>query len=133
MTTKLRKLESPVCSAWIYGACIGNRFDLKTLSAILNADFRQVANWLVPPILEGLIKPLNSACLTAQIETQCPQVSYQFIHDRVQQAAYLMTPGIADCRHSHDIGKHCWPALSRRSPRAACLSWRNISISLGPA
>ena len=116
MTTKLRKLESPVLQCLIYGACIGNRFDLKTLSAILNADFRQVANWLVPPILEGLIKPLNSAYLTAQIETQCPQVSYQFIHDRVQQAAYLMTPESQIAGIHYDIGKTLLARYEQEEP-----------------
>ncbi len=101
MSAKLRKLDTPVLKCLNYGACIGNRFDLHTLSVILKADFRQVANWLIPPVLEGLIKPLNSAYLIAQIEQECPKVSYQFVHDRVQQAAYLLTP-------QHEMaGIHC--------------------------
>ncbi len=88
MAFKLRKLESDTLTCLTYAACIGNRFDLTTLSVILQSATTEVAGWLEPAIMEGILKPLDSNYRIARLDSQFNQVSYQFIHDRIQQAAY---------------------------------------------
>ena len=90
MVFKLRKLDANTLKSLKYSACIGNRLDLVTLSSILQDSTMQVANWLEPAIVEGVIKPLSSSYHMAQIDSECNQISYQFVHDRIQQAAYSL-------------------------------------------
>jgi predicted ATPase len=83
-------------------ACIGNEFDLKTLTIIHEESAVDTASDLWEALVEGLIftqaefykfsnkganthKPIND-----QKELSLPK--YKFVHDRVQQAAYSLIP-----------------------------------------
>ncbi|MCG8609658.1 MAG: response regulator, partial [Pseudomonadales bacterium] len=93
MAYKLRKFDPDTRRALEYAACIGNQFDLTTLAVIMNIGTQQVAQYLEPAIIEGVIKPLSNRYRLAQVDASCDLVSYQFIHDRIQQAAYSLLEG----------------------------------------
>jgi len=101
MATRLQKLSPETQEIMKLAACIGNKFDLETLAIISEKSVVETANNLWDALPEGLILPVTevykfytseeSSRLTnfQPIETDA---SYKFLHDRVQQAAYLLIP-----------------------------------------
>ncbi|HEC85955.1 MAG TPA: serine/threonine-protein kinase PknK, partial [Thioploca sp.] len=92
MIGKLKKLPSATQQALRLAACVGNRFDLNTLSIIHEKSLDDTYQNLVPAIQEGLILPTSSPEAIGE-ETQNVQFvsfNYKFLHDRVQQAAYAL-------------------------------------------
>ncbi|NMM61768.1 diguanylate cyclase [Clostridium sp. P21] len=61
-------------------ACIGNQFDLDTLSIICKRDLKDIYIDICAASEEGMILPIDSSILE----------SYAFLHDRIQQAAYSL-------------------------------------------
>ncbi|MGD1703616.1 trifunctional serine/threonine-protein kinase/ATP-binding protein/sensor histidine kinase [Dapis sp. BLCC M229] len=101
MATRLQKLSPQTQEVMKLAACIGNKFDLETLAIISEKSVRETANNLWSALPEGLILPVTEVYkfYTSEesstlrdfkaIETDA---SYKFLHDRVQQAAYLLIP-----------------------------------------
>ncbi|MEA5533919.1 AAA family ATPase [Crocosphaera sp. XPORK-15E] len=80
-------------------ACIGSKFDLKTLAMICNKSQIQTANYLLEALETGLIIPINNqyklidSYQNDQKIVSNLKIIYKFSHDRVQQAAYsLISP-----------------------------------------
>ncbi len=77
-------------------ACIGSKFDLSTLAMVSNNSQIETANNLIKALEKGLISPLNNQYKLInnyQEDHEIPKslkISYQFSHDRVQQAAYSL-------------------------------------------
>lgn len=79
-------------------ACIGHIFDLQTLSIISSYSLSQIAEHLWVAIQTGLIIPLeegHSIRLILEDESlfdilDLKNLRFQFIHDKVQQAAYRL-------------------------------------------
>lgn len=80
-------------------ACIGNTFDLKTLAILYEKNMSDTADDLWEALAEGLLLPSNDtykipmvfSSETLEKETvQSLTLTYRFLHDRVQQAAYAM-------------------------------------------
>ncbi|MEG4344555.1 AAA family ATPase [Microcoleus sp. A003_D6] len=91
-------------------ACIGNRFNLEILAIVNEKSISETASALWEGLQAGLILPIgesaykislvvkgneslvmaNSQDTSLQINNY--QVSYKFLHDRVQQAAYSLIP-----------------------------------------
>ena len=97
LAEQLQKLPPASQSALKLAACIGNEFDLATLSIVSQQAPREVAIALWPALQEGLMLPTTALYqFFEDIESSglSPDInpSYRFLHDRVQQAAYFLIP-----------------------------------------
>ncbi len=73
-------------------ACLGSRFELKTLANVSSNSTAHTAALLWEPIKTGVIVPLNDDYRLA-VELQDADVGYRFFHDKVQQALYAAMTG----------------------------------------
>ncbi|MBA3533569.1 MAG: GAF domain-containing protein, partial [Ardenticatenales bacterium] len=79
-------------------AALGNAFDLTTLARAQARSLAETAADLWPTLEAGLVLPLGESYRLLQVETaatvealaETMNVSYRFLHDRVQQAAYAL-------------------------------------------
>jgi predicted ATPase/signal transduction histidine kinase len=98
MAMQLQKLPAETQDVLKLAACIGAQFDLTTLAIVSERTEVEVAFDLWKALQEGLVLPLNQTYKFFQDETatqetgQSVNVVYQFLHDRVQQAAYFLIP-----------------------------------------
>ncbi|MCT7950561.1 AAA family ATPase [Ancylothrix sp. C2] len=100
MIGKIQKLPQTTQKLLKLAACIGNKFDLQTLSVIYEKIFIETASDLWPALQEELILPLSKSYKiplvvgedTAAAFEFDTRVTYKFLHDRVQQAAYSLIP-----------------------------------------
>ena len=67
-------------------ACIGNRFDLRTLSIVSGTGERETAFGLAGAMRLEIVAPIGEAYKYLQF-AESP-IAYRFPHDRLQQAAY---------------------------------------------
>ena len=89
MIGKFQKLPLPTQQVLRLAACVGNRFDLETLSFIHRKPLVKTRDDLLPAIQEGLILA-SSEKEASEAESKRFVTHYQFQHDRVQQAAYAL-------------------------------------------
>ncbi|MEM6401252.1 MAG: AAA family ATPase [Cyanobacteria bacterium P01_D01_bin.116] len=80
-------------------ACIGNQFDLETLAIVSEQSQIETASYLWNALQAGLILPQSDVYKffigkENQTESQevTENVTYKFLHDRIQQAAYCLIP-----------------------------------------
>jgi len=98
MLGKLQKLPEETLKVLKMAACIGNMFDLKILAFSARKTPGQAVADLWPAIVEGLVLITNpdKTKKTYRIADNYPVVDiatkYEFLHDRVQQAAYSLLP-----------------------------------------
>ena len=99
MAAKIRRLSAPAQRLLELAACIGHEFDLNTLSILRDKAPVETAAELWEALEEGLVVPLSSEYRylhvpagpeEARTESSTFQVSYRFLHDRVEQAAYSL-------------------------------------------
>jgi len=98
MVRKLKTLPEGTQNLLRLGACVGNSFDLKTLSVIGEQPVAQVARDLWPAVEEGLLLPQGGGHhqlrlldpAAEQAEGALQEAVDKFLHDRVQQAAYSL-------------------------------------------
>ncbi|MFL9452501.1 AAA family ATPase [Tolypothrix bouteillei VB521301_2] len=95
MLGKLRKLSKLTQKALRLAACVGNSFDLTTLSIIYEKSPAETYKSLLSAIQLGLIQPISELETTSDIPIEAELViqHYKFLHDRVQQAAYALIDG----------------------------------------
>ncbi|MBD2449014.1 AAA family ATPase [Nostoc sp. FACHB-152] len=109
LTYQLQKLPNKTQNVLKLAACIGNSFDLKTLAIVSQQSPTNAATALWKALQEGLIVPTSqsykffqaeSSELDAQttVDDRCVNLTYRFLHDRIQQAAYKLIA--ADCKQA---------------------------------
>lgn len=116
LLAKLRKLPERSQEVLRLSACIGSRFDLRTLSVVYERSLLETAALLRPALQEGFIVATSPAELVSDAgpdesgTQQMAVVNYRFAHDRVQQAAYSLI-GEEQRRSVHlQIGTLLWRA-----------------------
>lgn len=95
MVDKIKALPESTQEILKLAACVGNQFDLSTLSVISeNATHVSVAlDQLMPAIQQGITIPQNENYKNIGfIDDEAKNSSFKFQHDRVQQAAYSLIP-----------------------------------------
>ena len=92
MISKLKKLPQSAKQVLRLAACVGNRFNLDTLSVIYEKSIPDTFQDLVPVLTEELILPLSDLEMSGSDILNEPLTidHLQFLHDRVQQAAYAL-------------------------------------------
>ncbi|MFN7240592.1 MAG: protein kinase domain-containing protein, partial [Chitinophagales bacterium] len=89
VTETLMSLDPDTQRLCALAACIGNQFDLRTLAIVNEKEIKETANQLWEAITEGVIVPLTRNYKVISNDPKfARKVSYKFLHDRVQQAAY---------------------------------------------
>jgi predicted ATPase/signal transduction histidine kinase/DNA-binding NarL/FixJ family response regulator len=109
MASKIQKLPEKTQHALKLAACIGNQFDLHTLSIVHEQSLAATIHALQDALQEELIIPLDDLYKYVGMESQKsnverrkshsqhpassiqpPASSFRFLHDRVQQAVYSL-------------------------------------------
>ncbi|WP_027398354.1 AAA family ATPase [Anaerovorax odorimutans] len=80
---KIKTLPEATRELILIAACIGNRFDIKILSAISGKSLKKINEDLKPAIDSEMIYVLGKNELNSE------KVEFLFCHDKFQQAAYL--------------------------------------------
>ncbi|WP_283757622.1 AAA family ATPase [Roseofilum casamattae] len=97
MATQLQKLSTQTQEILKLAACIGNQFDLSILAIVSEQSPEQVATALWNALQEGLVLPQSEVYKffqdresdTRESSTDI-SVGYKFLHDRIQQASYVL-------------------------------------------
>ncbi len=104
MAVQLKKLPENTQNVLKLAACIGNQFDLATLAIVSEKSEAETAVALWRALQEGLVLPISEVyklfqesdaiapASVKEVRSADLSVSYKFLHDRVQQAAYFLIP-----------------------------------------
>ncbi len=98
VTLQLQKLPQETQEVIKLAACIGNQFDLATLAIVCEKLQTETAIDLWKALQAGFVLPISQiykffsdGCeIDATDESSDIHISYKFLHDRVQQAAYSL-------------------------------------------
>jgi predicted ATPase/signal transduction histidine kinase/tRNA A-37 threonylcarbamoyl transferase component Bud32 len=92
MLLKLKKLPLRTQQALRLAACIGNWFNLQTLTIIAEQPIKTIFDDLMGAIQAGLLLPTSELEMTAAdiLTANLLVLNFKFLHDRVQQAAYAL-------------------------------------------
>ncbi|MDL2356977.1 MAG: diguanylate cyclase, partial [Pseudomonadota bacterium] len=103
---KIRRLPAPTQQLLQLAASIGNRFRLDTLAVVVERAPWHTQQDLWPALDAGLIQPLDERYKYLDADAGAGSgVSYRFLHDRVQQAAYLLADAGARAAGHLRIGR----------------------------
>ena len=105
MISKIRRLPELTQQLLQLAASIGNRFDLCTLATVCKLTPYQTQAGLWPALQSELILPLDQHYKYLLEDETKPQISYRFLHDRVQQAAYALASDEQKQLHHLSIGR----------------------------
>ena len=101
MANKIRGFSPDTQEILKQASCIGIQFDLNTLSMTKEQSPALTAAALWEPMQEGFILPVDDGFQhfphmseeeLSQVSADKIRVTYRFLHDRVQQAAYSLIP-----------------------------------------
>jgi predicted ATPase/signal transduction histidine kinase len=108
MISKLKRLPESTQNALKYASCIGNEFDVQTLSIVSKTSIYELAEALMEAIRMGLILSHSNDHKFLLLEEEYSKdtnIQYKFIHDRIQQAAYLLIPETEKLQFHYEIGE----------------------------
>jgi len=115
MVRRLQQWPETTQNALAIAACLGNQFQLDTLGVVCEKYSEELASELWLAIQAGLILPENENYKFFQGIDDLPitqpttphelTVTYRFLHDRVQQAAYSFIPEQQRQRTHYQIGR----------------------------
>ncbi|WP_198043568.1 diguanylate cyclase [Ketobacter nezhaii] len=91
MTAKLKELPKQTLELLELAACIGNRFQLRSLVVVSQSPAANISKHLFTAMIEGVIAPISGAYQLLELDglkTEDLTVEFAFAHDRIQQAAY---------------------------------------------
>jgi predicted ATPase len=101
LASRIEKLSIATQEVLKLAACVGDRFALDVLSLVSEESANTTATELYSALQAGLILPLSDAyriplvfdrAESINLKLDTSRVSYRFLHDRVQQAAYSLIP-----------------------------------------
>jgi len=114
MVGKLRKMPDSTQQVLRLAACVGNSFDLNTLSIVNEKSTAETFQELVPAIQDGLILATSELGVTDEeiVQSHLVITTYKFLHDRVQQAAYALIEQNSKKTVHLQIGRLLWQNTS---------------------
>jgi predicted ATPase/GAF domain-containing protein len=118
MIAKIEKLPAATQAVLSLAACIGAKFDLKTIALISDKSPEELFADLTCAIATGLVIPLS------ELDEQLLIQDYKFGHDRVQQAVYTMIGRTAQPT-PQKLGTESQKLLTHL--KIAYLLWKNTS------
>ena len=140
MMFQLRKLPESTQDMLKLAACIGNHFDLETLAIVSEQSPVETASDLWNGLQAGLILPQSDVYkFFIGVEEQIPNpeisenVTYKFLHDRIQQAAYCSIPEEEKQNTHYHIGQLLLEKFSTREKEERLfeiVNHLNVSIAL---
>ncbi|MEG3858733.1 trifunctional serine/threonine-protein kinase/ATP-binding protein/sensor histidine kinase [Microcoleus sp. herbarium12] len=101
VASRIEKLPATTQEVLKLAACVGDKFALDVLSLVREESANVTATELYSALQAGLILPLSDAyriplvfdrAESIDLKLDTSRVSYKFLHDRVQQAAYSLIP-----------------------------------------
>ncbi len=97
MADKMQSLPPQTQHVLELAACIGHQFDLETLSYVYEHDPVTTSEHLWEALRQGLVQPvgrsdhgLRGLRLSGELESAVGDISYAFLHDQIQRAAYSL-------------------------------------------
>ncbi|MBD2231161.1 EAL domain-containing protein [Phormidium tenue] len=117
MAQQLQKLGPSTQAMLKLAACIGNPFNLGTLALVSEQPETDVAIALWSALELGLVLPQSELYTLLEPEGNLepallpldrPELSYRFLHDRIQQAAYSLIPADQRSQTHLTIGRLLW-------------------------
>ncbi|MEG4294879.1 serine/threonine-protein kinase PknK, partial [Microcoleus sp. C2C3] len=114
MVGKLRKMPDSTQQVLRLAACVGNSFDLNTLSIVNEKSTAETFQELLPAIQDGLILATSELGVTEEeiVQSHLVITTYKFLHDRVQQAAYALIEESSKKTVHLQIGRLLWQNTS---------------------
>jgi PAS domain S-box-containing protein len=92
MAEKIGDLPEATCSILAFAACIGIRFPIRLLAALVERPESEVNERLQPAVEAGHLLAASFPPAPGSGEGAEKETGFQFSHDRVRQAAYELLP-----------------------------------------
>ncbi len=114
VASRISKLPEATQKLIKLAACLGNTFSLDVLSIVNENSLINTAKTIYSALQMGLILPLSESYkiplffAEQNSSSQIPAISYKFLHDRVQQAAYSLIPADEKKTTHLKIGQLIW-------------------------
>ncbi|WP_437724097.1 AAA family ATPase [Sorangium sp. So ce861] len=107
MVRRIRGLRAATQRVLKLAACIGNQFDLRILALLHHKDVRATDEDLWDALDAGLVVPVDGDYKIARFldDDEEGPVTFKFLHDRVQQAAYKLLTQIEQERTHLELGR----------------------------